>query len=180
MHPGKTVRSETLEALDAATVDDSFAAMEVDPNDLGRTADVSRSQERILLDSLAGEGTYLNLTGEAAMDASLVVLPIPGITALRLIQSAKAAKSVGTAVIGKMDDLAKASGWKSGDYLLLLNKNSSWADNRKLLNTIMENGRSIKDKSPFNNLGFLDKEHQHLLKSGWKQIKKDSDYLWVK
>jgi len=57
----------------------------------------------------------------------------------------------------------------------MLNNNSTWADNRRLLRFFMNRGKPIKDLDPFNNTGFLFKEHEFLKFSRWKLIKK-GDY----
>jgi len=82
-------------------------------------------------------------------------------------------------VIGKMKDLGKEAGWKPGDYMLILNKNSTWDDNLRLLKDAMKSGRPIKDVSPTQNTGFLFKEHEYLYGSGWRQITKDGETFWI-
>ncbi len=79
-----------------------------------------------------------------------------------------------------MDDLGKPAGWKQGDYMLSLNKNSSWDDNQKLLQKAMVTGKPIKLKSPNDNTGFLGRENQYLHQQGWKQVEQKGGTFWVK
>ncbi|WP_260680335.1 RHS repeat-associated core domain-containing protein [Thalassotalea sp. PS06] len=74
---------DSVEAINTDKLDAEYSAIGVDTNNFGETAFLDtrweRMRERELLDSVGGEGTYLQITGDAAMDAALVVVPIPGL-----------------------------------------------------------------------------------------------------
>lgn len=75
---------------------------------------------------------------------------------------------IGNVVIGKMDDLGKASGWKAGETLLYIGKKYSWKKNKKLLNAAMKQGKPIRDASPRKkDDGMLKKERDYLKSKGW-------------
>ena len=79
-----------------------------------------------------------------------------------------------------MDDLGKSTGWKPGDYLLPLSKNSSWSYNERLLQKAMDNGKPIKLRSPNDNTGFLGRENQHIYQNGWRQVNINDEAFWKK
>jgi RHS repeat-associated protein len=78
----------------------------------------------------------------------------------------------GGLVIGKMPDLAKPSGWREGDYTLNLPKlpegPGQWAQNERELQNAINLGRPIRDISPTQAGGFLDRERDLLIQNGWK------------
>lgn len=78
----------------------------------------------------------------------------------------------GGLVIGKMDDLGRATGWRSGDHMLHLPKlppgPGRWAQNERELLNAMSTGRPNRDISPTQGGGFLDRERNLLIESGWR------------
>ncbi len=96
------------------------------------------------------------------------------------LQAARAAAKEGGLVIGKMDDLAKAGGWRTGDHTLHLPKlppgPGRWAQNERELRNAMSTGRPIRDISPTQGGGFLDRERNLLMENGWRFDPKSS--LW--
>lgn len=94
--------------------------------------------------------------------------------------AARAGAKEGGLVIGKMDDLGKASGWRTGDYTLNLPKlppgPGRWAQNERELMNAMSTGRPIRDVSPTQGGGFLVRERNLLMENGWRFDPKTS--LW--
>ena len=94
--------------------------------------------------------------------------------------AARAGAKEGGLVIGKMDDLGKASGWRTGDYTLNLPKlppgPGRWAQNERELMNAMSTGRPIRDVSPTQGGGFLERERNLLMENGWRFDPKTS--LW--
>ncbi len=80
-----------------------------------------------------------------------------------------------TATIGKMADLNKAGSINSGefkvaDYLPNMgNPKANWKQNSGILRSVMNEGKPIKDVSPYpmNNAGFLGAERNLLQSRGW-------------
>jgi hypothetical protein len=78
----------------------------------------------------------------------------------------------GGLVIGKMSDLAKPTGWRSGDYTLYLPKLPAgpgrWLQNERELQNAIDLGRPIRDISPTEGGGFLERERSLLMENGWR------------
>ncbi len=90
----------------------------------------------------------------------------------RTSAAAKVSATAGGLVIGKMDDLARATRWRSGDHTLSLSKlppgPGRWAQNERQLLNAMSTKRPIRDISPTKGGGFLDRERNLLVEHGWK------------
>jgi len=104
-----------------------------------------------------------------------------GFPEARLIgPAAKGVSKAGGLVIGKMDDLAKATGWRIGDHTLNLPKlppgPGQWAQNERELLDAMSTGRPIRDVSPTQGGGFLERERNLLIDPGWRFD--PQTYLW--
>jgi ribosomal protein S11 len=91
--------------------------------------------------------------------------------AIRAAERAAAEKQGGL-VIGKMQDLAKTTGWREGDFTLNLPKlppgSERWAQNARELQYYIDKGKPIRDVSPNQAGGFLDRERALLRANGWK------------
>jgi hypothetical protein len=99
--------------------------------------------------------------------------------AIRAAERAAAEKEGGL-VIGKMQDLEKAIGWRTGDFTLNLPKlpagGERWAQNARELQHYIDKGKPIRDVSPRQAGGFLDRERALLRENGWKYDPKT--HLW--
>lgn len=79
-------------------------------------------------------------------------------------ETGKAAEHEGGLVIGKLDDLAKETGWRTGDHTLHLPPRPPGPERWDAI----DKGQPIRDISPTKAGGFLDRERQLLRQNGWK------------
>lgn len=111
------------------------------------------------------DATHLVFTG---VFLSVATAPFIG---LEKEESAVIEKEGGL-VIGKLEDLAKDTGWRSGDHTLNLPPlppgPGRWAQNESALQAAIDLGNPIRDISPTKGGGFLDLERNLLVQNGWK------------
>ena len=106
-----------------------------------------------------------NATAQAAAKAG-------GAAAAEVKPCSGGANSGGGLVIGKLDDLANPSGWRTGDYTLHLPPRppgpERWGQNAREHQNAINQGKPIRDISPTKGGGFLDLERGLLEQNGWK------------
>ena len=120
-----------------------------------------------------GNTQYRN---DAALSVAAMI-PVAGMVAggaqiVRGVDNVIDAGQSGGLVIGKMDDLGRATGWRPGDHALHLPPlppgPGRWEQNARELQHAIDQGRPIRDISPTQGGGFLERERQLLQQNGWR------------
>jgi len=113
-----------------------------------------------------GRGDY---KGAALSGAAMIPFAGWGATGAKL---AGKFGDVGGLVIGKMDDLGKSTGWRVGDHTLHLPPlppgPGRWEQNARELQHAIDQGRPIRDVSPTQGGGFLERERALLQQNSWR------------